>query len=226
MTALFASADAVLRGRLESPRTTSPRRSLCRLLMLVVIFGMVYGAAMGTFAGSAGPRLQQILYSAIKVPILLLLTFAISLPSFFVLNTLLGVHDEFSDVLGILVSAQAVITMVLASLAPITIVWYLSVGDYHLAILFNAAIFAIASLAAQARLRRMYQKLIARRPIHRVLYRLWLIVFAFVGIQMGWVLRPFIGDPARPTEFFRNNAWSNAYLAIVKIVWQAVHWLQ
>ena len=26
--------------------------------------------------------------------------------------------------------------------------------------------------------------------------RTWLVIYVFVGIQMGWVLRPFIGDPA------------------------------
>ena len=29
--------------------------------------------------------------------------------------------------------------------------------------------------------------------------RAWLGVYAFVGIQMGWVLRPFVGQPDRPT---------------------------
>jgi len=31
---------------------------------------------------------------------------------------------------------------------------------------------------------------------------------------MGWVLRPFIGDPAKPTAYFREGAWGNAYIEV------------
>jgi hypothetical protein len=31
---------------------------------------------------------------------------------------------------------------------------------------------------------------------------------------MGWVLRPFIGDPRTQTTFFREGAWGNAYIEV------------
>ena len=34
-------------------------------------------------------------------------------------------------------------------------------------------------------------------------FRIWLVIYAFVGIQMGWLLRPFISDADVSTEFFR-----------------------
>lgn len=34
-------------------------------------------------------------------------------------------------------------------------------------------------------------------------FRCWMFLFALVGAQMGWVLRPFIGDPSQPFSFFR-----------------------
>jgi hypothetical protein len=36
-------------------------------------------------------------------------------------------------------------------------------------------------------------------------FRCWMILFALVGSQMGWVLRPFIGDPNTPVTFFRER---------------------
>jgi hypothetical protein len=27
------------------------------------------------------------------------------------------------------------------------------------------------------------------------IFKLWMLVYALVGVQMGWILRPFIGDP-------------------------------
>jgi len=161
-------------------------------------------------------------FSGLKVPLLLLATFAISLPSFFVLNTLLGVRADFPEAVRALVSSQAGLTVVLAALAPYTLLWYASSGSYQWAILFNGLMFAVATFAAQGLLRRCYRPLVARRPQHRWLLRLWLLLFAFVGVQMAWVLRPFVGDPSRPAEFFREDTWGNAYVIVGRMVWEAV----
>src|SRR5438128_5724196 len=47
----------------------------------------------------------------------------------------------------------------------------------------------------------------ARMPAShvRVVFRIWMIVFSLVGAQMGWVLRPFIGDPSLPFALFRHR---------------------
>ncbi len=50
-------------------------------------------------AGLTGQRLLQVVYSAVKVPFLLMATFVLSLPSFFVVNTLLGLRSDFARVL-------------------------------------------------------------------------------------------------------------------------------
>ncbi|HEX4792604.1 MAG TPA: hypothetical protein VH370_02370 [Humisphaera sp.] len=54
----------------------------------------------------------------------------------------------------------------------------------------------------------------------RLVFRLWLILFAIVGAQMGWVLRPFIGNPALPFTLFRPRQ-SNFFEA----VYRALHHL-
>jgi hypothetical protein len=84
--------------------------------------------------------------------------------------------------------------------------------------------FALASLLAQRVLARLFQPLVARDPRHRVMMRVWLVAFAFVGIQMGWVLRPFVGNPAEPTTFFREEAWGNAYEMMANHVRRAMGW--
>ena len=79
--------------------------------------------------------------------------------------------------------------------------------------------FGCASVTAQWLLRRFYEPLIRRNPRHRTLLRAWLVIYAFVGIQMGWVLRPFIGSPNLPPQFFRQDAWGNAYVRLANILW-------
>ncbi len=97
-----------------------------------------------------------------------------------------------------------------ASLAPLTLTWYASTDNYPSAILFNAMMFFVASLSAQLVCFRLYRPLIARNPNHRYTLIGWVLIYAFVGIQMGWVLRPFIGSPGSPVRFFREGAWGNA----------------
>jgi hypothetical protein len=194
-------------------------RVIRHAVFVALVCGLAYGAVMGTFSGFWSGRVLQILYSALKVPILLLLTFLISLPSFFVFNALAGLRDDFLDAIGVLVGGQAALAVVLVSLAPLTIFWYASFSDYRGAVLYNGAMFAIASFGGQIVLRRGYAVLIARNPRHQLMLRVWLGVYVFVGIQMAWVLRPFIGDPANPTRFFREDAWSNAYVLIARLIW-------
>jgi hypothetical protein len=37
---------------------------------------------------------------------------------------------------------------------------------------------------------------------------------------MGWVLRPFIGSSGQPVEFFRRDAWDNAYVIVARMIWE------
>ncbi len=222
MTGLLLRADDVLRRAAWTTHAQRPWIATRDLLACIVAFGMFYGAVMGAFGGFAGDRAWQVLYSAVKVPLLLLVTFLISLPSFFVLNTLFGLRHDVGDAIRALVAAQAAVAIVLGSLAPFTALWYVSSDHYQAAILFNAVMFGIASLAAQGLLRALYRPLIARSAKHRLMLRAWMIVYAFVGIQMGWILRPFIGSPTAPVQFFREESWDNAYMVVVNLVWHVI----
>jgi hypothetical protein len=219
MRALLFEADQVLRGR---PAADRPGVLVARRAALAVFCGLLYGAVMGTFGGLAGDRAWQVVFSATKLPLLLAVVFLLSLPSFLVLNTLLGARNDLPDVLRALVSSQAGLTLILAALAPYTALWYASTTDYRQALLFNGGMFAVASAAAQLLLRRAYRPLVARNPAHRWLLRVWLVLYMFVGIQMAWVLRPFIGDPDLPVRFFRPGAWGNAYVIVAGLVRDAV----
>lgn len=220
MLHFFQEADAAL--RVVGDDQPTERVHLSRPVLQIIGFGILYGCAMGTFGGVGGERLWQPVFSGIKVPMLLLVTFLLALPSFFVLNNLVGVGEDFRRVLRALVTTQAVLTIVLASLAPFTLLWYASLSDYRIAIFFNGLMFAVASITAQAWLRRHYSPLIARDARHRVLLRVWLLLYAFVGIQMGWVLRPFVGDPGNTVQFFRADSWGNAYVILSQMIYRMI----
>ena len=218
MTSLLLQADAVLRGNLSSLAAGRTGRTLGRLVLMLLVFGGFYGAVMGSFGGFAGDRVWQILFAAVKVPLLLVATFLIGLPNYFVLNSLLGLRRDFAQAVRTLVATQAGVAVVLASLAPLTAWWYASSNDYAAAVRFNLLIFATASLAAQMLLKKLYWPLIRNDSRHAWMLWIWLAIYAFVGIQMAWVLRPFVGNPEAPVRFFREDAWGNAYVIVTRLL--------
>jgi hypothetical protein len=224
LAGLFRLADNVLRGESSRVRVGPSTRVPVPFVpaTLIVCFGMFYGGVMGTYGGIAGARIWQPVYSAVKVPFLLIATFALSLPSFFVVNTLLGLRSDFGRVVRALMATQAGLTVILSALAPFTAFWYVSGSEYQAAILFNGVMFAVASFSAQWMLRRDYLPLVEKDPKHRWMLRVWIAIYVFVGVQMGWVLRPFIGDPMTPVQFFRENSWSNAYEVVIQMIWDVL----
>ncbi len=215
---LLTWADDILRAESIVLEGGSNRRRLLGLAVVLCVFGMTYGGVMGSFAGVFGQRFLQVVYSAVKVPLLLMVTFALSLPFFYVVNSLYGLREDFGKVLRALLATQAGVTVILASLSPLTILWYVSFDNYRAAVLFNTLMFAAASVLAQFILKRFYRPLIEKNPMHLRLLKLWITIYGFVGIQMGWTLRPFIGSPNSPTQFFRDEAWGNAYLELYRII--------
>jgi hypothetical protein len=220
MNNLWLMAEQSLRyGQVSRELRTSIHRRR-QLLLVVTVFGAFYGLVMGLFGCSNGRIGVQLLYAAVKVPLLLLSVFAVSIPSFFVLNALAGLRRDFGEVLRLLLAAQAVLAINLASLAPMTLLWYCSSSDYGSAVMFNAVMFAIASCGAQIMLHRNYRILIIRNRRHRLMLVVWLTLYALVGIQMAWLLRPFVGNPDAQSDFFRSDAFTqNAYEVILRLIW-------
>jgi hypothetical protein len=194
-------------ARLQGPRAAAGA---------VLAGGFLYGCAMGSFGG----RALQALYAGLKVPLLVVVSAALCAPAVFVLNTLLGLRDDLAAVARGILASQAAFAIALASLAPLAIVVYASTGDYRIAVLYHGLPFAAATAAAQLVLARHYRPLIARNPRHRAGRAAWLLLYVFVAIQSAWLLRPYVGAPSLETQFFREEAWSNAYVTIVRALFR------
>jgi hypothetical protein len=188
------------------------------LLATIAGAGALYGCAMGSFACDSAARAKLILYAGIKVPILLLATAALCLPGFFVLNTVAGLGHAFARALRAILAGQAALAVALTSLAPLILFTYVRGVAHPLALLLNAVAFSCASASGQLVMRRYYRALILEDSRHRIMLAAWMFLYAIVGIQMGWMLRPFVGGPGIPVTFFRSEPFSNAYVVVVELV--------
>lgn len=224
MGALLAAADGILRRERWTTSPDATGAALPRLLACLVAFALLYGGVMGTFRLVTGNDqwLLQIAYSAVKAPLLLAASFAIGLPSFFVLSSLLGLRQDLGESVRALVAAQAGMAIVLAALGPLTLLWYASSSDYNEALAFNGLMFLLASMVAQYLLRAYYRPLIARNSRHRGMLAAWALIYLFVAIQLAWLLRPFIGSPKMEVQFLRPEAWDNAYVRIARLAWRVI----
>jgi hypothetical protein len=212
---MLASIDALLRskGRYAVGKGKLP---LTQLGLITVASGFFYGMVMGFY----GERLLQAIYSGLKVPLLLAVSTLICIPSFYVVNALLGLRDDFAAAFRGVLTAQATLAVTLAALAPLTVLIYLSILSYPQAVFFNGIQFAVATGAGHLMLMHHYRPLVRANSRHRFGRLTWLCVYIFVAIQMAWVLRPFIGAPSLPTRFVREDAWSNAYVQVIETIWR------
>jgi len=56
------------------------------------------------------------------------------------------------------------------------------------------------------------EQMMARRT-----FQVWLVIYALVGAQMGWVLRPFIGSLSLKFEWFRDRQ-ANIFIDILRTI--------
>jgi len=188
------------------------------LALLLGLAGFLYGAAMGTFS----LRWLQPLYSGLKVPLLLIVSTLVCMPSFLVINTVLGLRDDLPAACRGALASQATVAVALAGMAPLILFAYASTDHYASAKVLNGLVFAVATVAGQVTLNKHYRVLIARNRLHQVGRLAWVTLYVFVAIQSAWLLRPFVGAPGLPSQFLREDPWSNAYEEVGKALWGAL----
>jgi hypothetical protein len=176
------------------------------------LFFAIYGAIIGSFHSW-----EQALSSAVKLPALYLITLIICFPTLYFFNILFGSQRTFGQHFAMLLTAVAVISVLLFSFAPITLFFLISTFNYQFFTLLNVAILSITGFIG---IKFLYQgmRLMAEEDTEGIetrmrLLRFWLILYAFVGTQLAWTLRPFFGRPGTSFVLFRELD-GNFYLSI------------
>ncbi len=220
--------DGLLRG--ESSESAV---SLGSLVRAVFILGGFYGVCMGLFAAMRGSHgtAWQMPASALKIPLLFLLTLLVTFPSLYVFSALSRSTMQFAASLHLLIRAITVSIALLASFGPITAFFTLSTSSYPFMVLLNVALFTVAGLAGMkylgSALESVFESAADPPPPARHLgqdrasriLRNWIYIYGAVGAQMAWILRPFIGSPDLPFTLFRDRE-SNFFLGVLESIRQ------
>ena len=227
-TDFFGLMDRLLRDR-ESffDEIFSQQNLKSRLrwfLVSILLLGAFYGSTMGLMGikNSWTTGLMQMLVSSVKVPVLFLLSLAVCFPVLYIVLVLMGAKLKFSQTLALILMAMSLNAVLLASCAPIIIFFIVTGSDYHFIKLLHVCIFTFsggwAMMSLWQGLYSMCEKanLYPRQAVQ--ILKIWILVFGFVGTQMAWSLRPFVGSPSMEFQIIRQQTDGNFYSA----VWHAV----
>jgi hypothetical protein len=154
----------------------------------LVLGTAVYGGVLGAFRGDV-----QVLFSAIKVPLVFLATLVLVVPAFYGIAAAFGRPWPMRTIVSLTLSASARGALVLLAFAPV--LWLasdLGIG-YHTLVLGAVATFGLAALAALGILLRGIG---TERGFFFTSLAL-VAVFVAVLAQTAWSARPFFGRPSQ-----------------------------
>ncbi len=189
------------------------------MLISSIVFLALYGAVLGSTHS-----LWQAMSSAFKLPLLFLATLIVCAPTLYFFNLIFGSNQSLTQNITLMLTAITVTSVVLLSFAPIVLFFLLTSSNYQFFKLLNVGVFSVAGIVGVLFLAegmRLVSTGESQGAFARwMVVRLWILVYAFVGSQVAWTLRPFIGAPSMAFELFRplgGNFYTNILASIGEI---------
>ena len=183
-----------------------------------ILFFMAYGFMVGL---SKSP--VQALSSAVKMPILFLVTMAFCLPALYFFSlALLGTPLKIIQVLAVVLAGMGVTSFLLLGLAPITMFFVLTSENYAF---FQLLAVAFTGVSAWIGVYFLWRGMTLVEPardnstrrLGKRILMLWILLYGFVGTQMTWRLSPFIGKPEDPFYLVKPSR-DNFYVDVIHAV--------
>lgn len=195
----------ISRGLLQ--RADSRTWWLC--FITITVGCAMYGAAVGWWRAP-----QQSLNVAIKMPLLVFATCAANALLNGLLAQVLGAGLSFRQSSLAILMSFTIAAIILAALSPVALFIIANApplsaagraAGHSLVLLSTVVLVAYAGIVANYRLLRLLIALCVSKPAaHRVFWS-WLAGNLFLGAQLSWILRPFIGSPGLPVQFLRDD---------------------
>jgi hypothetical protein len=216
----------LLRGdatRLASFLAVPETRSILTYCGVILIGSGVYGFTLGIWRSSL-----QSLFTGIKFPLLIFLTCGGNALVNGMIAQILGAGLSFKQTALAILMSFAIAALVLGGFAPITLfIWHNApplesenaILGHSVMLLAHVFVIAFAGVMANRRLFDLLRKVTGNLATARAVLYSWLIGNLFLGAQLAWNLRPFIGSPRITVQFLRDDPLrGNFYEA----VWRAL----
>lgn len=209
----------LLQGQPDSLRLwTQPgqTRTIGFNLAVMLLGAGLYGAAMGWWREPL-----QGFYVALKFPLVFLLTTLGNALLNAMLAPLLGLNISFRQSLLAILMSFTITAAILGAFSPLAafVVWnspvmtpdVKSTLTYGFIKLLHVAVIAFAGIAGTVRLYQLLAELGGSKAVARCVLFAWLAGNLFLGSQLTWIARPFIGTPHLPVVFLRDTAFQGNF---------------
>jgi hypothetical protein len=118
----------------------------------------------------------------------------------------------------LVVTSLALTAILLSAFVPIVVFFLVTGSNYYFLQLLHIVVVLVAGLFGMYVLHEGLSTVCETHGVYpkkaMTIMRVWAVIFAFVGIQMAWNLRPFLGDRGEPFQVFRDYE-GNFYAAII-----------
>ncbi len=189
-----------------------------RLTLLFIGLTFLYGIVMGFYSG-----FLQAITAGIKVPVLFLLSLLICFPAFFVLQFILGSKMQLSHMTVIILSGFVLTGAIMVSFAPIIVLFVLTGGNYYFLQLLHIAVFVIAGIFGMKTVLDALKYSCEQKNVYPKIgveiFKFWVVILAFVGIQLAWNMQPFLAEKTEGYSLFKKYK-GNFYTAVIYSIHQ------
>jgi flagellar biosynthesis protein FliQ len=200
----------------EIQESVELREKSIALLLLAASCFFLYGFIIGS-----SHSFFQALSAAVKLPLLYVVTLFICFLTLFIFNSLFGSKRGPGQTLCLLLTATCVIAVILVAFAPVTLFFLITTKHYQFFKLLNVSFFSVSGIIGVRFLFQAYKQFPegeeSTQKSRLQFLKFWLLLYAFVGSQLGWTLRPFFGAPNLPFELIREVG-GNFYLDILRSI--------
>jgi hypothetical protein len=190
------------------------RKYLFTQLLYVVLFSFIYGIIMGSYNG-----VLQSLVTGVKMPCLIVLSLLICFPALYVVQSMIGSTMTIYQMANIIFAGFFVFSTIALSFAPIIIFFMITSDSYSFLKLLHVAIFTFSGIFAVKTIINGLKFSCEKKNIYPKLgmsiFKIWVVILAFVSSQLAWNLRPFVGSRDLSFELFRKHE-GNFYVAVIQ----------
>jgi hypothetical protein len=179
----------------------------------------LYGGVVGLWRAP-----MQAVYTAIKMPLLIFLTCGGNALLNGLLAQVLGAGLSFRQSALAILMSFTIAALILAALSPVALFIMANApplasagrGIGHSITLLTDVLFvAYAGVVANRRLLRLLAQICTTPDAARRVFWSWLAGNLFLGAQLAWVLRPFIGSPGLAVQFLRDDPFRGTFYGTV-----------
>lgn len=194
-----------------------PSLFLISALWIVIVFSGIYGLTLGLFGGGI-----QVLYTFIKFPLFLLGTAGISFMTWHLINLVMGSDRSLADSAIATVRALATQSVLLASFAPI-LAYFIGTRVGHDRLLLLHVVLFGSSLLLHFLVILWGNGAELLRGRQNIAVFFWVGLVVFVGGQLAWLLRPWVGTFEYTGQWipfmrlYSGNVWEQLFRTVLRL---------